>query len=109
MIITFEGYSDDIVYVNRWIKGQRETSEHYVNGAYNGLFQVVTNHGEGCYVRASYEEGGVWAMTAFQLNEGQSLPLGWRISITNNPECNYSLKLQIDCAIDNAVVKQVYP
>lgn len=109
MIVTFEGYSDDIVYVNTYIKGQKSTSEHYVNGAYNALFQVITDHGEGCYVRYSLEDECVWAASVFQLHDGQILPLGWRVSITNCPETKYTLKTQIDTSIDTVSVKQVYP
>ncbi len=109
MIVTFEGYSDDIVHVTTYIKGKKTETEHYVNGAHNARFQVVTDHGEGCMVSGVLEANSVWAFSAFQLFDNQALPLGWRVSITNSPDVSYSLKMQIDTAIDVVSVKQVYP
>lgn len=110
MIVLFEGYSDDTVTVSR-IRGgiYYNEEEHYVNGAYNAEFQLVTNHGEGLMVRAILEGNGVWSFSAYQMHGGQKFPDGWVVNIRNSPTCNYSSILQVDTSIDKVVVKRVYP
>lgn len=96
MIVSFSGYSDDIVHVD--FSDGRKTKEYYPN-LEEDYFVV------GGQLKVIPVYNGCWAFAPALLDEGVAPP-SWPICINYDPNINeYTLILSIYCPAGTTVVK----
>jgi hypothetical protein len=94
----FYGASDDLIEVEG-VKGADEFTALDSPKGPVGSFVL----GEQIRVRAYYDRHGLWSFAVSQVADGVSLP-NWPIRISQQPDCDYSTRLEIDCPANTVLV-----
>jgi hypothetical protein len=94
--ITFEGASDDLVYVN----DDGDVEEYQ---AYDGAqFHLVSSAGQMQVTVKVDDASGCWTPAPGQTSEAFHAP-GWPIKLDQAPDCEYSARLTVEAPSDTEV------
>lgn len=96
----FYGASDDLIEVEG-VKGADEFPTADMNGPAGLAGSFVL--GGRLRIRAFYDRHAVWGFSVSQVEDGVALP-DWPIRISQQPDCDYSTRLEIDCPDDAVLI-----
>ena len=95
----FYGASDDLIEVEG-VKGADEFTAAFDGPA--GLAGSFVLGGK-IRIRAFYDHHAVWAFSVSQVEDGVLLP-DWPIRLRQQPDCDYSARVEIDCPDDAVLI-----
>ena len=99
--VSFYGASDDLIEVDG-IPGADEFAA--LDQSPEGMAGSFVVGGK-IRVRAYYDQRGVWGFSVSQVTDAVPLP-DWPIRISQQSDCDYSTRVEIDCPDDATVIQE---